>query len=165
MKSKNVQFVLSHVAISAGDYKKSMDFYCNVLGLKDKLTLKGTKGEKWMTFTKLDNSLPDNYPQFIEVFDASEKKTIKVNDKLMETPVMPKGITHFCLVVDDIEEAAKYLESKGISLWNDKEKLPVPYVKPDIPAIDGTFAFFIKDPDGNSVAIVEYAKDCLLLKK
>ena len=125
MKDKNVNFVLSHVAVSVRDYKKSKKFYCNVLGLKDKLTLEGEGGEIWMTFAELNNTILENYPQFIEIFDASEEKTIKVNGKTIEAPIMPEGIVHFCLVVDDIEEAARYLQDRGIALWGEKEKLPL----------------------------------------
>ena len=91
---------IHHVAIIASDYKKSKDFYVNLLGLK---IIREVYREERDSY-KLDLEIGDSQ---IELFSFKNPP---------KRPSYPEacGLRHLAFEVDDIEEAVSYLEKNGV---------------------------------------------------
>ncbi|MEH6476753.1 MAG: VOC family protein [Sneathiella sp.] len=63
------------------------------------------------------------------------------NNILMDEPEKHTGITHIALEINDIEAVQQQLDALGIKI-TETVKLP-----------DGTFFFFVRDPDGNVIEL------------
>lgn len=135
-----------HIAIRTKDYEKSLDFYCNKLGFKFLYSLYKDDKSLWLTYLKNENG------QFIELFPEPDMEISKNG-----------SFFHFCLLVDDIEKAAHELQEKGVELWNGpsflQDKTQIPYVA--TAAKCGSYAFFIDDPDGNSIEVMQYTSESM----
>lgn len=135
---------LSHVALNCSDYETSLVFYRDILGLKQKFSLYNSKGGLWLTYMEASPGV------FVELFPSGGRKINKYN---------PKTATghHFCLLVDDIEQAARELQEKGVEIYDGPKhegvKFPVPYEK--VKGKTGDYSFFIADPDDNPVEIMQ----------
>ncbi|AEB30446.1 putative lyase [Carnobacterium sp. 17-4] len=113
---------IHHVAIIASDYKKSKQFYTEILGLEIIRENYRSERDSYKLDLKLGNSE-------IELFSFPYPT---------KRPTQPEaaGLRHLCFYVDDFDEAIQSLNEKGV------ETEPV--------RIDeytgGRFTFF-KDPD------------------
>ncbi|MCX8129484.1 MAG: VOC family protein [Clostridia bacterium] len=92
-----------HIAVICSDYKKSKDFYVNILGLE--IVREDYRRER--TSYKLDLAVNDNYQ--IELFSFENPP---------QRPSYPEacGLRHLAFEVDDIEEAIKELNEKNIAV-------------------------------------------------
>jgi len=94
---------IQHVAIICSDYKKSKDFYVNVLGFK--IIEETYRKER------------DSYKLDLAVGEFGQIELFSFNNS-PERPSYPeaRGLRHLAFEVDDIEASAKELESKGIAV-------------------------------------------------
>lgn len=121
---------IHHVAIISSDYNKSKEFYVNILGLEVVREVYRSERDSY----KLDLKLGDSQ---IELFSFPNPP------KRVSRPEAC-GLRHLAMEVDDIEEAALYLNSKGI------EVEPVRIDE----YTDRKFTFF-QDPDGLPLELYE----------
>ena len=114
---------LHHVAIIVSDYQKAKDFYTGILGLPVlRENYRPDKGD-W----KLDLQFGDGELEIFAVPGAPAR------------PSYPEalGLRHLAFRVDNVEQAAAYLESRGV---------PCEPIRMD-PYSSRPFTFF-RDPDG-----------------
>lgn len=92
-----------HIAIIASDYKKSKQFYSEILGLKIELEVYRKDRNSY----KLDLSLNGEY--IIELFSFPNPP---------ERITLPEaaGLRHLAFEVDNINEAVKSLKAKGVTV-------------------------------------------------
>lgn len=112
--------------LQVSDIKKSSKFYKDIIGLKEVRTLNPSEGMT-IIFLKDDNNFN---LELIENKKDNEEKVFK-------------GIT-LAFRVDSLDESMKYMRNKNIEI-----------VRGPIKVSEGTKFFFIKDPDGLELQIVE----------
>ncbi|CAN7197460.1 SMU1112c/YaeR family gloxylase I-like metalloprotein [Rossellomorea sp. LjRoot5] len=122
---------IHHIAIICSDYTKSKDFYVNKLGLDIKQEIYREERDSY----KLDLTLNEEY--IIELFSFPEAPA---------RPSYPeaRGLRHLAFEVEDIEEAVKELNQKGI----ETEKIRIDSYT------HKRFMFF-EDPDGLPLELYE----------
>ena len=122
---------IHHIAIICSDYAKSKDFYVNKLGLDIKQEMYREERDSY----KLDLTLNGEY--IIELFSFPEAPA---------RPSYPEaqGLRHLAFEVEDIEEAVKELNQKGI----ETEEIRID------PYTHKRFTFF-EDPDGLPLELYE----------
>lgn len=158
---------LSHCTFCCNDYPKMVKFYEEVMGLEKLFTinfeqdiidgylekgypLEAKPGDEWISYMKIAPK------EFIELFNVPY---IGRND------TKNQEFHHVCLLVEDIFQAAKELEDKGLTLWHGPEWMEEPFTKPF--AEEGTFGqcnsygFYVQDPEGNEIEIMQYTENSL----
>ena len=161
---------LTHCTFSCNDYWAMEKFYTETLELETIFTLDFDQreldryreegfvldrkpGDRWISYIKITPL------EFIELYNVPYHGT---ND--------PKNqeFHHVTLLVEDIFEAAKTLEGKGVQLYKGPHWMNQPYTKPYAEAAEkelcGSYAFFVADPEGNDVELMQYTEDSLQLK-
>ena len=118
-----------HIAIIASDYARSLDFYTNVLGLS--VVAENYRAER--DSYKTDLALNDEY--IIELFSFP-------NPPARVSRPEATGLRHLAFEVDDIDEAIRDLDAKGVShetirtdeytgkrfvFFEDPDKLPIEF--------------------------------------
>ncbi|MGC9064399.1 MAG: VOC family protein, partial [bacterium] len=92
---------IGHIAFRVADLERSLNFYCNILGLKEAFRLYSDTGELWIVYIKI------NKDNFIELFPY--KGEVSSNyDKA--------SYQHLCLVVDEINATLKELSERGLEV-------------------------------------------------
>ncbi len=128
---------IHHIAITVKDIKESVSFY-EKLGFK--------KVFHWISEDKtleiVNMKLGDI---FLEVFSFSSYKEIPEIYKDLWENLKIIGVKHFALKTENIEETLEYLRRKGIADKNTKINK----------GRTGILYFFIKDPDGIFIEIVQ----------
>jgi catechol 2,3-dioxygenase-like lactoylglutathione lyase family enzyme len=138
---------IQHVAISVSDIERSIAFYTEVFGMEllgggifpfegplfeQVMALEGARGRLCMlkrgTFC-------------VEVFEF-HRPTPKAQDP--NYPVADRGITHFCVTVDDIDKTYAEMTAAG-----------VPFHCPVLTFQSGIRATYGRDPDGNVFELIE----------
>lgn len=155
---------ITHCTFLCRDYDAMVRFYRDILGLKQifvtpirKKPLEGMKkmfpelqmevGDEWMTYLEIS---PHN---FIELFRVPYRED---NDTTLT------GFHHICIEVEDIVEAARELEAKGVQLWHGAVWKNNPY-KEAFPSDPKDFeynpfhmvTFNIVDPEGNNIELMQ----------
>ena len=166
---------LTHVTFTCKDYPAMKKFYGETLGLKEKFVL--TYNEDILDgFRKQGYENVDKKPgdEWITYFEVAPKEFVELFNLPYngENDTKNEGFHHYCLIVEDIVEAAKELEAKGVKLWNGPKWMNNPYTEPypDDPMAAGkqgqcgSIAFYVQDPEGNEIEIMQYTKDSLQLK-
>jgi glyoxylase I family protein len=120
-----------HIAVICSDYRRSREFYVNILGLT---ILQETYREGRNSY-KLDLAVNGEYQ--IELFSFPNPPA---------RPSYPEaaGLRHLAFEVDDIEEAVKSLQAKGVHLE------PI-----RIDELTGKKFTFFSDPDGLPLELYE----------
>lgn len=120
---------LAHVCIGATDLTETERFYVEMLGM-----------EKAFDFTRLGRRigfyLKAGDTTFIEVFAEEDEPSA-------ERPL----IRHFCLEVEELEEAIAALQNKGVEI--SEKKL----------GADGAWQSWITDPSGVRIELMQYRDD------
>jgi glyoxylase I family protein len=129
-------FRFHHVALSVSDTERSKRFYA-ALGFRAVLTWVSDSYDLIITHLKLGEII-------LELFCYTEHK--KNDDRTLEGDLHEVGVKHFGLKVDSIEEAKRRVVEAGLA---GEENI---YIKS---GRTGITYFFIKDPDGNFVEILE----------
>lgn len=129
-------FSLHHVTISSRDADSSITFY-ERLGFETALQWSSANKDIRIVHMKLGAIL-------LEIFCYANWQEAPATTKSLDTDLPRVGIKHFGLKVADIEKARDHLISIGIA------------ENPEITqGRTGIKYFFIKDPDGNWVEIVQ----------
>jgi len=120
-----------HIAIICSDYQKSKQFYSEVLGL----TIKQEIFREERNSYKLDLEVAGHYQ--IELFSFPDPPP---------RPSRPEaaGLRHLAFEVDNVEEAARYIQAYGISVE------PI-----RIDEFTGKHFTFFADPDGLPIEFYE----------
>ena len=120
---------LSHIALYAHDLEKSRAFYKDFLGFAEPYSLTNKDGSVHLTWIKINDR------QTIEIFPENSTNS-------------PDRLYHIALETDDAMAMRDYLAAHGV-------KMPEKVGKGKI----GNLNYFINDPDGHTVEIVQYAPD------
>lgn len=160
---------LTHVTFTCKDFPAMRSFYRDTLGLKElfllpynEVILKGFQnsgydtegfkpGDLWITYLEVAPK------QFVELFNLPYNGDNETRNT---------GFHHFSLRVENIEEAARELEAKGVKLyngptWQNEPMEPKTAVKQ---RQCGSLAFYVHDPEGNEIEIIQYTADSQQLK-
>lgn len=129
-------FNISHVAISVTDIDKSMEFY-KKFGFKEFKSWKAEDDSIKINMLKLNDIV-------LEIFCYKEYIKLPETAKTTETDLPVLGTKHFALGVNDIEKAKKFVIQNNICQNIDIKKGRL-----------GKQYFFINDPDGILVEIIE----------
>jgi catechol 2,3-dioxygenase-like lactoylglutathione lyase family enzyme len=120
---------LSHVCLGSTDLRKTINFYCGVLGCRVVHEFRNQAGELYGVFLSV------NRGTFLEFFNVDKAE--------------PGGglFRHLCFQVEDIYGFADVLRSKGFPGEIRRGRT------------DGVLQFWINDPDGNRVEFHQYDED------
>lgn len=160
---------LGHLAFNVSDMDAALKFYCEGLGLKIAFSMTfdpiyqqlqkdiaaGTvpswmDGEKALKEMELRRELPwliylQAAPgQFIELFYTYDGET------LLGDTSHNCGYQHLCLEVDNIQNAWEEITGNGIQPTSQINQGP-----------DGSKQFWVADPDGNRIEIMQYTEKSL----
>jgi lactoylglutathione lyase len=140
----------SHLAFNVADMERALDFYCNVLGLEKifEITIPENIGEimpgnpivamagkPGIAYLQVSSGV------FLELFYPKP-----TTDPDSGGPNYEKvGYAHLSLLVKDIQATADFLRQKGVQLDSKISMGP-----------DHTYQFWIKDPDGNRIELMQY---------
>lgn len=118
-----------HVAFKVADVERSVRWYGEAFGAKKIYHAPAQNERPELMFLEF------NRGQHVELFAGGRN--------LMPSPADPIGYQHFCVVVDDLEQALAHLAKMN--------------VKPDRKFIGRAQQriAFIADPDGNSIELME----------
>lgn len=121
---------VNHIAIICSDYKESLRFYCEILGME--IISEEYRVERQSMMTKL--SLNGEY--LIELFTFPNTPARPTNPEAC-------GLRHLALSVEDIDEVLAELDNRN-------------YPHEPLRTLEnGERLFFMKDPDGLPIEIVE----------
>lgn len=144
---------LGHTAVGCTDYEKSLEFYRDILGLKEKFSLYKEDRKPWLTYMEIKPGV------FIELFFPEKGQDYSYNRE--------DSFTHICLLVDNIEEAGRHFQSKGLTLYkgskneNGSNTFPEYYSKTMMKA--GEYCFYLDGPDGIPIEIMQYIEPTSLM--
>ena len=121
-----------HTMVRVENIEKSLDFYCNKLGLKEVRRTENEKGRDTLIFLAAENS--DERHSLLELTYNWDNEEDYSNGR---------NFGHLCYEVDDIYEFCSTLLEKGIII--------------NRPPRDGYMAF-IKSPDEVSIELLQKGK-------
>lgn len=124
---------LTHAAVRVTDMSKSLEFYCNVLGLPEQFRLTHDNGDPWLVYLRISER------QFIELFPGATGQHVKPECA---------ALVHICLEVDDVQATYRELTSRGL-VANGEPKL----------GADGSWQFWTADPDGNPIEFHQFTPE------
>jgi catechol 2,3-dioxygenase-like lactoylglutathione lyase family enzyme len=124
---------LSHVALWVKDVDRSRAFFKRYLGFDEPYSLLNPDGSLQLTFIKISDR------QWVELFPANAQK-----------PDNPDNLFHVALATDDAPAMLTYLIAKGVKGPGGK---PLPTTL--TPGKIGNLGYFIEDPDGHVIEIVQ----------
>ena len=124
---------IGHVAFVISDLDRSLDFYCNKLGLRQAFHLdrEGTPSP-WIVYLQIASG------HFLELFPGGSG----------ENEPREVGYNHFCLLVDDLASTLRELEARGLPITGEPVR-----------GLDNNWQFWLKDPDGNSIELMQIVSD------
>ncbi len=141
---------ITHTSFRCHDFEKMVSFYRDTLELEFMFTLRHQNGNPWLTYLKVAPG------EFIELFNEQYSD----ND-----PWENQGHHHICLIVENIEEAAETLEAKGVKLTHGpaagKSPFRRPFLVEEAPLRCHSRAFYIQDPEGNEIEVMQYTEKSL----
>lgn len=122
---------LGHVALRVRDLEESASFYTGVLGLRRTYDMPDDSGQTAIVFIEV---VPGDY---IELFRGGETQPEKKEKD-------QAGYEHFCLEVNDIQEIAAHIRSKGVSLSVEPKQ-----------GKDGNWQCWVVDPNGFRIEFMQ----------
>jgi catechol 2,3-dioxygenase-like lactoylglutathione lyase family enzyme len=127
---------IGHVAFRTADLERSLEFYCGKLGLTEAFRMHSDDGKPWIVYLRISEN------DFIELFP------IDGADQAEE----PQGVgyAHTCLRVDDLEATVRELEARGHESTDTIRK-----------GRSGCIQYWITDPDGNRIELMQILPDSL----
>ncbi|MCX7796301.1 MAG: VOC family protein [bacterium] len=129
---------IGHIAYRVTNLEESLKFYCDVLGFKEAFRLYNDQGELWIVYLKISGN------NFIELFPYKGE---------LEMGYDNRSFQHLCLLVDNIDETLKELSSRGLEIQGKPNK-----------GKDGNYQYWITDPDGNRIELMQIMPDSLQAK-
>ncbi len=130
---------IGHIALSVSDLDKSAHFYRKHFGFR--LTEEYPHKEAGLTIAVLKKN-----DIALELFEFKKSHALPNYRKGLNTDLKTIGAKHFSFAVADIERAYKRLKKSGVR-----------FATPICIFDNGLKYFFIKDPDGILVEIIEKA--------
>ena len=124
---------ITHAAVRVTDINKSIEFYCNLLGLPEQFRLTRDNGDLWLVYLKVAER------QFVELFPGANRP---------HSDPVGSGLVHICLEVDDIQATYKELTGRGLATNGE----------PCLGA-DGSWQFWTSDPDGNPIEFHQFTPE------
>lgn len=121
---------IGHIAFTATDMEKTLNFYCNILSLKKVFEINDDKGNPWIIYLKICDG------QFLELFYGYPQAC------------KDTSYSHLCLEVDNINEIAEKLSVNNIKLD----------VEP-VQGKDLNYQCWARDPDGNRIEFMQMHPD------
>ncbi len=128
-----MEFNIHHIAISVSNIQKAIEFY-SLFGFKEVASYKDENLE--IKHLYLNGFI-------LEVFSFKDYKKREILNLWEDLKIL--GVKHFALKVNDIEKARDFFIEKGIISEDTKINK----------GRTGILYFFIKDPDGNFVEIIQ----------
>jgi lactoylglutathione lyase len=139
---------LAHLCFKTDQLDRMILFYRDTLGLQIKFTLKDRDGFAFGYYFECGGRT------FLELFDQKGAVQQWGGDLVkLQLPAAGACYQHFCLEVEDIETFRDDLVAKGVATT----EIAV--------GMDGSRQCWIKDPDGNSIELMEYTRDSLQTKE
>ncbi len=122
---------IGHVAFTISNLERSLDFYCNKLGLRRAFHLdrEGTPSP-WIVYLQIAPG------HFIELFPGGHG----------ENEQRSLGYNHFCLLFDDMAATLKELVARGLPISGDPVR-----------GQDNNWQYWLTDPDGNRIELMQIA--------
>lgn len=121
---------LAHVCLRVQNLPASIEFYVNKVGLKHAFDFTNDQGERFGVYLHVAGR------GFVELFQAQEGE-----------PERPRSWQHFCLEVDNVNQAARELREKGVEVTNAHL------------GADGSWQVWLEDPDGNRIELHSYTPE------
>jgi len=118
-----------HVAFKVADAERSERWYADAFGAKKIYHVEAQGERPELMFLEFANG------QCIELFPGGKN--------MLASPPDPIGYIHFCLVLDNLEQAIEHLANMNIKL----DRKFIGRAKQRIA--------FVSDPDGNSIELME----------
>jgi catechol 2,3-dioxygenase-like lactoylglutathione lyase family enzyme len=115
------------VLVPVDNQDKALEFYVGVLGFEKRVDVPYGNGDRWIT-----------------VAPAGGATTVALCAPMQGAPAPSRDNAHCCFISDDVQADHAYLKSRGVDLDD-----IMPGGGP-VPAM-----FFFRDPDGNSMLIVQ----------
>ena len=126
---------IAHLAVTAKDMEKSLDFYTNALGLKKVFEItRPETGEPWIIYLHLAGR------QFVELFYNGNK------DNPWQAGV--RGFNHICIEVDDINAAVEKITKAGYTMTSGPKQ-----------GRDHNWQAWVNDPDGIRVELMQISPE------
>ena len=119
-----------HVAFRVADVDRAVKWYADAFGARKVFHGEPQAGRQELMFLEFAPG------QHIEIFTNGTER--------FQTPANAIGYQHYCLVVDDIDEAIRHLATMN--------------VHPERPVREGRSHYriaFVADPDGNVIELME----------
>ena len=141
-------------------------FYGETLGLKKLFCIPHTAGSMQRMKNRGYRGEYQPGDEWISYFKVAEKEFIELFNTAYDGENDPdeRAFHHVCLVVADIVAAARELETKGLTLWrgigDHRGPLTAPFDGSEV-GEDGSLSFFIHDPEGNEIELMQYTRDSL----
>ena len=137
--------LLSQLALRVSNIDASMDFYVNKLGLKHLFNFCRDDGTPWMYYLRI---APYQYLELIPVAQIGKRPDVSFH--------------HIGLIVPDIREAATEALDKGMTLYIGPAEFGrrITSVNEITCGADGNYSFYLEDPDGNAVEIMQFSDNC-----
>lgn len=127
MPVRGVRF--GHVAFKVADVEKSIRWYGDAFGAKVIYRVAAGDNRPALMFLEFSKG------QCVELFPGGKN--------MLASPPDPIGYIHFCLVIDNLEQALEHLATMGVQ----PERKFIGRAKQRIA--------FVNDPDGNSIELME----------
>ncbi|WP_426711054.1 VOC family protein [Cetobacterium sp. SF1] len=128
--------IFHHVCIQTNNYKKSLDFYCNILGFQLVKETENFHGRYYNSWLKLDNF-------YIELQTGKENKSLREWSSDNEGPI------HISFLVKDVLQFYKNIKDKGYNDFKKKNGTE------EIYKVENSYLFKIKAPEGTEIEIRE----------
>ena len=138
-----------HTGLTVRDLDRSLGFYCDLLGM-DLVFAQEKQGGYLAAIV----GYPDAHVRMAHLAFPGDAQRIELFQYLVPEPVgapaEPRavGITHVCLVVDDLAGAYERLRAAGIRFVS-------PPVRVDTGANAGGQGVYLRDPDGGLVELFQ----------
>jgi glyoxylase I family protein len=129
-------FSLHHAALSVANLERSESFY-GLFGFRPVHRWSAPDGSLTIVHLKLGTAL-------LELFSYRDHRPAPESSRRLETDLPRLGTKHLALGVDDVDQARSFLLEHGIG------QVPEPAT-----GRTGVRYFFIQDPDGTLLEVVE----------
>ena len=127
---------IGHAAFRVRDLAASLHFYGDLLGLQRAFDI-DRDGKPWITFVYVGKG------QFLELFPAGENPE--------EFSGNPGSYRHLQLEVDDLERTIAEMEARGLPRS----------ANPPRQGRDGNLQYWVTDPDGNRIELMQMMPGCM----
>lgn len=124
---------IHHVCIQTSCYKKSLDFYTDILGFNIVSETKGFHDRDYNTWLELDGF-------------RIELQTSKSGDSLNSWSKFNEGIVHLCFETDDVRAELSRIQNLGYNSFKIKNS-EILY------CVEGGYLFKVKAPEGTEIEI------------